>query len=188
MSGAADKASGGLKSFGRGLDDVTKKAENSRRVVDGFYMELGAMGTRLATQLPSAIKTTIQAFGRQEMAVQKVASAIRAQGGSVSEVLPIMQSFASEIQRITTYGDEQVLEMQAMAATMGVTSSQMEETIRNAIGLSSALGMDVMTAVKAASAAIRAPARQRAALPFGSSSTRRQASRTSSPITRLSRA
>lgn len=155
MSGAADKASGGLKSFGRGLDDVTKKTENSRRVIDGFYMELGAMGTRLATQLPSAIKATIQAFGRQEMAVQKVASAIRSQGGCVSEVLPIMQSLASEIQRITTYGDEQVLEMQSLAAAMGITSSQMSEVIQNAIGLSSALGMDAMTATKAASAAIQ---------------------------------
>lgn len=155
MSGAADKASGGLKSFGRGLDDVTKKTENSRRVIDGFYMELGAMGTRLATQLPSAIKATIQAFGRQEMAVQKVASAIRSQGGCVSEVLPIMQSLASEIQSITTYGDEQVLEMQSLAAAMGVASDQMAETIQNAIGLSSALGMDVMTATKAASAAIQ---------------------------------
>lgn len=155
MSGAADKASGGLKSFGRGLDDVTKKTENSRRVIDGFYMELGAMGTRLATQLPSAIKATIQAFGRQEMAVQKVASAIRSQGGCVSEVLPIMQSLASEIQRITTYGDEQVLEMQSLAAAMGITSSQMSEVVQNAIGLSSALGMDAMTATKAASAAIQ---------------------------------
>lgn len=152
---STDKASDGLKRFGNGAEDVAKKTENSRRVVDGFYMELGAMGTRLATQLPSAITATIQAFGRQEMAVQKVSEAIRAQGGRVSEVLPIMQNLASEIQRITTYGDEQVLEMQAMASAMGVNSAQMEGAIRTAIGLSSALGMDVMTATKAASAAVQ---------------------------------
>ena len=106
-------------------------------------------------RMPSFATATIQAFGRQEMAVQKVASAIRSQGGSVSEVLPIMQGLASEIQRITTYGDEQVLEMQSLAAAMGITSSQMSEVVQNAIGLSSALGMDVMTATKAASAAIQ---------------------------------
>lgn len=155
MSGAADKASISSRRF----QDETRKTRGEvdafSSTLQGAYMEVGAMGTRLATQLPAAIKTTIQAFGRQEMAVQKVASAIRSQGGCVSEVLPIMQSLASEIQRITTYGDEQVLEMQSLAAAMGITSSQMSEVVQNAIGLSSALGMDVMTATKAASAAIQ---------------------------------
>ena len=50
--------------------------------------------------------------------MQKLAAAIRSQGGNVSEVLPIMSSFASEMQRITTYGDEQVLAMQSMATEM----------------------------------------------------------------------
>ena len=155
MSGAADKASISSRRF----QDETRKTRGEvdafSSTLQGAYMEVGAMGTRLATQLPAAIKTTIQAFGRQEMAVQKVASAIRSQGGVVSEVLPIMQSLASEIQSITTYGDEQVLEMQSLAAAMGVASDQMAETIQNAIGLSSALGMDAMTATKAASAAIQ---------------------------------
>lgn len=155
MSGAADKASISSRRF----QDETRKTRGEvdafSSTLQGAYMEVGAMGTRLATQLPAAIKTTIQAFGRQEMAVQKVASAIRSQGGVVSEVLPIMQSLASEIQSITTYGDEQVLEMQSLAAAMGITSSQMSEVVQNAIGLSSALGMDVMTATKAASAAIQ---------------------------------
>lgn len=134
------------------LSKSTGKMEN---VMTGAMMNIGAQLSSLAMRMPSFAAATIQAFGRQEMAVQKVASAIRSQGGSVSEVLPIMQSLASEIQRITTYGDEQVLEMQSLAAAMGVASDQMAETIQNAIGLSSALGMDVMTATKAASAAIQ---------------------------------
>lgn len=151
----ATKTIDALKQIEEATGDLSKSVSSTATVLNGFLMELGAMGTRLATQLPAAIKTTIQAFGRQEMAVQKVASAIRSQGGVVSEVLPIMQSLASEIQRITTYGDEQVLEMQSLAAAMGITSSQMSEVVQNAIGLSSALGMDVMTATKAASAAIQ---------------------------------
>ena len=134
------------------LSKSTGKMEN---VMTGAMMNIGAQLSNLAMRMPSFAAATIQAFGRQEMAVQKVASAIRSQGGCVSEVLPIMQSLASEIQRITTYGDEQVLEMQSLAAAMGITSSQMSEVVQNAIGLSSALGMDAMTATKAASAAIQ---------------------------------
>ena len=144
-----------LNNIGNQAETLSKRLSATDAVIEGAFYHIGAKITDMATQLPSAIKTTIQAFGRQEMAVQKVASAIRSQGGSVSEVLPIMQSLASEIQRITTYGDEQVLEMQSLAAAMGITSSQMSEVVQNAIGLSSALGMDVMTATKAASAAIQ---------------------------------
>lgn len=155
LKNSTDKASDGSKKF----RDETKKTKTeinmSSSVLQGFFMELGAIGARFATQLPSAITKSIQAFGQQEMAVQKLTAAIRSNGGNVSEVLPIMQNFASEIQRITMYGDEQVLAMQAMASSMGVSAEQMQGVIRSAIGLASALNMDVMTAVKAASAAIQ---------------------------------
>lgn len=151
-----------LEKVQRALDEINGRTQEFARqgtscgkIWTGALMGIGAELSKLAMRMPSFAAATIQAFGRQEMAVQKVASSIRSQGGSVSEVLPIMQSLASEIQRITTYGDEQVLEMQSLAAAMGITSSQMSEVVQNAIGLSSALGMDVMTATKAASAAIQ---------------------------------
>ena len=150
-------------------DDVKKIGEESKKTKDeinglkitteGVFIELGAQITDFAVnklkQIPAAIMSSIEAFGQQEMAVQKLAAAIRSQGGSVSEVLPIMSAFASEMQRITTYGDEQVLAMQAMATSMGVNSDQMQGVIKSAIGLASALNMDVMTAIKAASAAVQ---------------------------------
>lgn len=155
MKKSSDKATDGLKKTGNEIDNIGEKINRKNQIFEGFFLELGAMGARLATQLPAALLGSIEAFGRQEMAVQKLTAAIRANGGNVSEVVPIMREFASEIQRITTYGDEQVLAMQAMASSMGVSSDQMQGVIRSAIGLASALNMDVMTAVKAASAAVQ---------------------------------
>lgn len=152
---ATDKATEGTKKFRDETKNTRDEVKRSEQVFEGFFLELGAMGARLATQLPTALSKSIQAFGQQEMATQKLAAAIRSHGGNVAETLPIMQNFASEIQRITTYGDEQVLAMQAMATSMGVTADQMDSVIRSAIGLASALNMDVMTAVKASSAAIQ---------------------------------
>lgn len=149
------KVNDAVKSINISLQETSKQFSDSGKVWSGALMELGAKMSDLAMRMPSFAAATIQAFGRQEAAVQKVSEAIRAQGGRVSEVLPIMQNLASEIQRITTYGDEQVLEMQAMASAMGVNAAQMEGAIRTAIGLSTALGMDVMTATKAASAAVQ---------------------------------
>lgn len=159
LSKPADKVANGLKKIGEKSDESGDKLDGLKTTAQGVFMEIGAQITDFAVnklkQIPAAIIGSIQAFGQQEAAVQKLAAAIRSQGGNVSEVLPIMSSFASEMQRITTYGDEQVLAMQAMATSMGVNSEQMETTIQSAIGLASALNMDVMTAVKAASAAVQ---------------------------------
>lgn len=155
LKDATDKASDSTDGFGKKSQETESRIKNSKNAITGFYMELGALSARFATQLPSAITKSIQAFGQQEMAVSRLAASIRSHGGNVSEVLPIMQNFASEMQRITTYGDEQVIAMQAMAASMGISAEQMQGVIRSAIGLSAALKMDVMTAVKAASAAMQ---------------------------------
>ena len=112
------------------VEEALNATKELQGVFNGFYMELGAMGARLATELPNVLTSAIKAFGEQEMAIQKLSSAIRSNGGNVSDVLPIYQSFASEIQRITTYGDEQVLAMQAMASAMGVSNEQMNACIQ----------------------------------------------------------
>lgn len=151
-----------LGKTGSGLENAKEKTkkfkdevDGTRNSITGFYMELGAMAARMVTHLPSAVTATIQAFGQQEMVLQKLSAAVRTNGGNVSEVLPIMQQFASDIQAITTYGDEQVHSMMAMATSMGVNSGQMDIVMRSAIGLSTALGMDVTTATKAAASAIQ---------------------------------
>ena len=151
-----------LGKTGSGLENAKEKTKKFKNEVDGtknsitgFYMELGAMAARMVTHLPSAVTATIQAFGQQEMVLQKLSAAVRTNGGNVSEVLPIMQQFASDIQAITIYGDEQVHSMMAMATSMGVNAGQMDIVMRSAIGLSTALGMDVTTATKAAASAIQ---------------------------------
>lgn len=76
-----------------------------------------------------------------------------ARGGDVSEVLPIMSPIASEMQRITIYGDEQVLSMQSMATAMGVSADQKNLCIQGAIGLTNVYGIGLNEAVRAAASA-----------------------------------
>lgn len=149
------KVQGALDEINQKVKEFSEQASSVNKVWTGAMMNIGTHLSNLALKLPSLAMSTIEAFGRQEAAMLKLSATIRSQGGSVSEVLPIMSAFASEMQRITTYGDEQVLAMQAMAASMGVGAEQMDGAMRAAIGLASALNMDVMTAVKAASAAVQ---------------------------------
>ena len=89
------------------IREESKKAETALNVLkttaQGAFMELGAKITDFAvhkaTQIPAAIRESIEAFGQQEMAALNLSAAIRAGGGSVSEVLAVMSAFASEMQK-----------------------------------------------------------------------------------------
>lgn len=150
-----NKVRGALDEINNKVGVVADSTSNLGYVWTGAMMNIGAQISNLALKLPSLATATIQAFGQQEVALQKLSAAVRANGGNVSEVLPIMRQFASDIQAITTYGDEQVHSMMSMATSMGVTAGQMDGVMRSAIGLSTALGMDVTTATKAAASAVQ---------------------------------
>ena len=137
-----NKIQDALGELNKKLGIVSDSTSNLNNVCTGAMMNIGAKMSDLALKFPSFATAAIQAFGQQEAAVQKLAAAIRSQGGgNVSEVLPIMSPIASEMQRITIYGDEQVLSMQSMATAMGVSADQMNLCIQGAIGLTNVYGI-----------------------------------------------
>ena len=150
-----NKIQDALGELNQKLNGLSERASDVNKVWSGAMYNIGAKMSDLALKFPSFATAAIQAFGQQEAAVQKLAAAIRSQGGNVSEVLPIMSSFASEMQRITTYGDEQVLAMQSMATAMGVSADQMNLCIQGAIGLTNVYGIGLNEAVRAAAAVVQ---------------------------------
>lgn len=152
---ALNKVQDAVGDINRKIKEFSEQSDDAGKVWSGVLYNIGARISDLAMKLPNFATATIQAFGQQEMVLQKLSAAVRTNGGEVSEVMPIMRQFASDIQAITTYGDEQVHSMMAMATSMGVTAGQMDGVMRSAIGLSTALGMDVTTATKAAASAIQ---------------------------------
>lgn len=137
------------------VKEYSKQASSVEKVWTGAMMNIGAQISNLAMKLPNLATATIEAFGKQEMAVLKLSSAIRSQGGNVSEILPIYESLAGEMQRLTTYGDEEVLALQSTATAMGVTSEQMDLCIKGAIGLSNVFGIGLNEAVRAAATVVQ---------------------------------
>ena len=152
---AGENVKNAVDEINQKVEKLSESTSSLNNVWTGAMMNIGAKISDLALKLPGLATEAIKAFGQQELAIQQLSAAIRAHGGNVAEVLPIMRQFASDMQAITTYGDEQVHSMMSMATSMGVTSAQMDEVIRSAIGLSTALGMDVTTATKAAASAVQ---------------------------------
>jgi len=79
----------------------------------------------------------------QEKAQIALGAALRASGGYTDELMGKYTKFASGIQKVTTYGDEQVLKLMALQKNLGVTSDRLEEATKMSIGLAAATGRDV---------------------------------------------
>ena len=137
------------------IKNLTGEFLNNQDVIAGFNMQLGALAAGGIARLSTGIMQCISDFGAQERATVGLVAALKATGQDAEAVLPGLQSFANNMQRITNVGDEVILEMQGIATAMGVSSSEMEKTIKGAIGLSKAFNMDLQTATKASSAAIQ---------------------------------
>ena len=144
-----------LRDTNTSLVSIKDTAFASGRVLDGILYNIGSRISDITLKIPSVATQAIKAFGEEEVAVQKLSAAIRANGGNVAEVVPIFKEFASEMQRATVFADDQILGMQGVATSMGVLPEQMQQVIQSAIGLSSALGMDLQSATRASAAAIQ---------------------------------
>jgi len=91
----------------------------------------------------------IDLYGKQELAVKHVTDALNLLGKGGDEAVESMKTFAREIQAVTTFGDEAVLEMAAMGASMGkLAGDDLKKATIAAIGLSKAYGVDTVAAMR----------------------------------------
>ncbi|HUX16025.1 MAG TPA: hypothetical protein VMW52_06100, partial [Phycisphaerae bacterium] len=102
-TGPIKGVSGSLRSFGRQLFNLRG-------------MLMGAIG---GAAIGSFLRSSVEAFGRQELAVRNLRSALEELGTPSKTALAEMRSFAAGIQRVTVIGDEAVLEIMQLGASLG---------------------------------------------------------------------
>lgn len=118
-----------------GLTSALKKAAGAAAV---FF------GTRALFRFG---KESLVLFGRQEEAVISLADALENLG--LPRVTKEYEDFATEIQRVTRLGDEQVLELLTMGATMAKLSGKdLKDATTASIGLAKAFKIDVVGAMR----------------------------------------
>lgn len=96
--------------------------------------------------LKNAVEGCVKAFMKQEDAVDDLEDALAAKGASgYGEQL---QKLASDLQLVTTYGDEATMATMALGINMGIPAAKMEDATRAAMGLAAAYNMDLNTAMQ----------------------------------------
>lgn len=137
---ARDQAS---KKFGR----VGKSASGLSRTLRRLALAGGAYLSARAVK--NFVGSSLTAYGRQEQAAKKLGDALALIGPEAAGQVPGMEKFARSIQRVTTIGDEAILELMSLGAGLGKLSGKgLKDATLAAMGLSRLLGIDTVAAMR----------------------------------------
>lgn len=133
-----------IASIGKKMDKMGKQ-----------FTDLGkSLSLRLTAPIVAFGGLSVKAFAEQEKAEAALRAALQASGQEVDSNFGKLAKMASEIQKVTTVGDEMSLSMMQQGISMGLQSEQIDEATRGAIGLSKAFNLDLKMAMRASSAAL----------------------------------
>jgi hypothetical protein len=122
------------------------------------------MSTRLTLPIVAMGGAMVKAFTVQEDAVARMTAALKANGGQAGITSQEIQSMASSLQKVTTFGDEATISASALLLTfhkvrneMGKGNDIFNRTIKASQDLASALGMDLQSATMQLAKALENP-------------------------------
>jgi len=125
------------------IDVRTKGAKKSKDEIGGLGRSIKSLGIAAmgASSVFFSAKGLIDAFSKQEMAEKKLETAL---GRTSKELL----DQASALQKVSMFGDEQIIVQQAFLASLKFTEEQIKTIIPASIDLASATGISLDSAVR----------------------------------------
>jgi hypothetical protein len=142
-----------LTRLSQGFDKTEKKATASVGKMDlALATFAGNIVANVAGKaisfLVSSLGEVVDAAQRQEDAINSLNAALRQSGDFSGAASQDLQDYASELQKITRFGDEAIIEQLAFAKSMGATTEQAKKIVAAATDMSAALNMDFNAAVR----------------------------------------
>ena len=144
------KVTGDTSKYERAMRDVQARNKRITSTLKKHWVAFSAAAIvaimalkKAVTAIISSVKDWVNLSKVQELAEINLAAALKAAGEYTDELNLKYQAFASGIQNVTKYGDEQVLTLMALMKNLGVTSGRVEEATKMAIGLATATDRDV---------------------------------------------
>lgn len=90
----------------------------------------------------------VRAYAQQEQAERKLAAAASQNPLLDDSSVKSLRDFATQLQRVTTIGDETTLSFAGMLASFGRTEEQIQDIITAAVDLSAATGISLDSAIR----------------------------------------
>ena len=127
--------------YNQKLDKMQSKTLGASKKMEGAFKKLGAalIAAFSAQQVLNFMRTSIELYGRQEQAVKKLNTAL-------GKTTTGLQKYASELQKVTTYGDENIIEAMALIGAFVKEEDQIKLLTKATLDLAAAKGMDLVAA------------------------------------------
>ena len=143
--------------FKQGADKASREADALARRIRGTFNQLrGIVGAAFAG---FSFAQIVQATAEAEAAFGQLKNAVETNGGAAGKTADELANVASELQSITTYGDEAIQQMQALLLRFkGIGETRFDEATRATLDLATALGQDLQGAARLVGLALDNPA------------------------------
>lgn len=150
----------GLKNddFKKGIDESKKKTTDLQSSVEKSGAAIKAAWIAATVAVVAFAKKAVAAYNQQTAATKKLENALKNNGGAIGYSADELKNYASELQRVTTYGDEETINTMATLSTFGsVTGKMFKDTIAAAQDMAAFMGTDLNTAVLQLGKALEVP-------------------------------
>lgn len=141
-----------VKNFKSGSQQVTKTlqshqtgAKKTGGMIAGMKSNYLVAAAGMAAMV-AAGKKALDAWSKQEDAVNKLNLALANQGNFSSQVSKDLQAQASALQAVTRHGDEAILAGQSLLATTGLTGDELKKVTPLVLDFAEGMQMDLNTA------------------------------------------
>lgn len=134
----------GARTVQRGLADIGRSAVGMERTMGGAVGRLKGMlvGLTAAFSLREVIRNTIEA----EQSFKRLETALKSTRGVSGKTASGLSEFASELQNVTTYGDDAIMQMQALLLTFkDVRGTTFDAATKAILDLSAAMNQGLQT-------------------------------------------
>ena len=135
--------------IGANTTEMKRGLADARQQLEGFSKGLKAIGGVMAGAFSAKAMFDFAAESARLADVQLKAEAqLRTALKGNEEAFERLTKKASEFQSVSLFGDEQLIPMQALLASMGLAEDQINSTLKAAMDLSAGTGMSLDSAVK----------------------------------------
>lgn len=136
---AKDQTKKGVSSAKKGVGALTKAVKSYGAEIAAVYL--------IVRKAMKVVTDLTDAYSKQEMAIAKMESALRATGDYTPILSDALQTLARELQNVTTYGDEATLEATALLQSLANLNEQgLKQTIPLILDFAAGMNIDLNTA------------------------------------------
>lgn len=150
---------GESRDFTRTVGRVKRSLSGLKSAVFSIQGALGGLGAALS------FRAIIQATERQQQAMRQLEQRIDSTGGVAGKTSRELAGFAAELQKMSTFGDEAIIEMQSLLLTFtNIAGPQFDRATQAVLDMSVARGQDLKTSALSIGKALSDPVRGLTAL------------------------